>query len=317
MHLNAKIYLAGHRGLVGSAILAKLKDQGYTNILTRTHAELDLIDQKKVEIFFNEEKPDYVFLAAARVGGIFANQNYPADFIYQNIMIQNNLIHQSWLNGVKALLFLGSSCIYPRLCPQPMKEEYLMTGPLEPTNSAYAVGKISGIEMCWSYNRQHNTKFIPVMPTNLYGPNDNFDLENSHVLPAMIRKFYEAKENKEDSVIVWGTGTAKREFLHVDDMADACIYLIKNADKLMKDEKKPLINIGTGVDITIKELAELIKKIVGFQGTIVWDTSKPDGTPQKLLDVARLENIGWTAGISLDDGIRKTYRWYAEKASAN
>ncbi len=314
MHLNAKIYIAGHSGLVGSAILSKLQKQGYTNIITRTSSELDLTDQQKVEKFLREEKPEYVFLAAAKVGGIFANSTYPAEFIYQNIMIQNNIIHQSWLNGVKNLLFLGSSCVYPRLCSQPMKEEYFMTGPLEPTNSPYAVAKISGIEMCWSYNRQYGTNFIPVMPTNLYGPNDNFDLETSHVLPALIRKFHEAKVNKEETVTVWGTGLPRREFIHVEDMADACIYVMKNAVALTKEDKTPLFNIGTGVEIAIKELAEVIKDIVGFEGQIVWDTTKPDGTPRKLLDVTKMKAAGWKAGISLKDGLRKTYKWYVENA---
>lgn len=314
MHLNAKIYIAGHMGLVGSTILGRLQKQGYTNIITRSYSELDLTDQQKVERFFKDEKPEYVFLAAAKVGGILANSTYPAEFIYQNMMIQNNILHQSWLNGVRNLLFLGSSCIYPRLCPQPMKEDHLMTGPLEPTNSPYAVAKISGIEMCWSYNRQYNTNFIPVMPTNLYGPNDNFDLETSHVLSALIRKFHEAKIRNEESVTVWGTGSPKREFLHVEDMAEACIHVVKNAEKLTREDQTPLFNIGTGIDVTIKELAEVIKDIVGFKGEIVWDSTKPDGTPRKLLDVTRMKDFGWNAGIKLDEGIRTTYEWYVENS---
>lgn len=335
MNLSAKIFLAGHRGLVGSAILRKLQAAGYEKIITRTRAQLDLTDQHAVTAFFAEEKPEYVFLAAAKVGGILANNTYPADFIYQNLTIQNNIIHNSYVHGVKKLLFLGSSCIYPKLCPQPMKEEYLLTGPLEPTNSAYAVAKIAGIEMCRSYNRQYGTKFIPVMPTNLYGTNDTFDLENSHVLPAMIRKFHLARlaaagdfaaiardeklfgkipadiktalNQPAPKVILWGSGTPKREFLHVDDMADACIYLMRNCNST------ELINIGTGSDLTIRDLAELVAKIVGFTGAIVFDSSKPDGTPQKLLDVSRLRQAGWVPSISLAQGIRDVYQWYTSK----
>lgn len=335
MNLSAKIFLAGHRGLVGSAILRKLLAAGYEKIITRTRAQLDLTDQHAVAAFFAEEKPEYVFLAAAKVGGILANNTYPADFIYQNLTIQNNIIHNSYVHGVKKLLFLGSSCIYPKLCPQPMKEEYLLTGPLEPTNSAYAVAKIAGIEMCRSYNRQYGTKFIPVMPTNLYGTNDTFDLENSHVLPAMIRKFHLARlaaagdfaaiardeklfgkipadiktalNQPAPKVILWGSGTPKREFLHVDDMADACIYLMRNCNST------ELINIGTGSDLTIRDLAELVAKIVGFTGAIVFDPSKPDGTPQKLLDVSRLRQAGWVPSISLAQGIRDVYQWYTSK----
>ncbi len=313
MKPNSKIYLAGHEGLVGQAIFEKLKSKGYSNIITRTLSELDLTNQAMVKTFFGEEKPEYVFLAAAKVGGILANNTYPAEFIYQNIMIQNNVIHQSFVNGVKNLLFLGSSCIYPRLCPQPMKEEHLMTGPLEPTNSPYAIAKISGIEMCWSYNRQYGTNFIPVMPTNLYGPNDNFDLETSHVLPALLRKFHEAKESRTDEVVVWGSGTPKREFLHVHDMADACVYIMQNSDRLVKDNAKPLFNIGTGIDITIKGLAEVIKDVVGFKEKIVWDETKPDGTPQKLLDVSKMSSNGWSAETDLKEGIQKTYEWYLSK----
>lgn len=313
MKPNSKIYLAGHEGLVGRAIFEKLRDKGYSNIITRTYSELDLTNQSTVEAFFKKEKPEYVFLAAAKVGGILANNTYPAEFIYQNIMIQNNIIHQSYLSDVKNLLFLGSSCIYPRLCPQPMKEKHLMTGPLEPTNSPYAIAKIAGIEMCWSYNRQYKTNYIPVMPTNLYGPNDNFDLETSHVLPALLRKFHEAKKGNLDKVVVWGSGTPKREFLHVHDMADACVYVMTNSERLVKDNPKPLFNIGTGIDIRIKELAEVIKGVVGFSGEIVWDETKPDGTPQKLLDVSKMKTNGWKAEISLQEGIQKTYEWYLSK----
>ncbi|MBU8912004.1 MAG: GDP-L-fucose synthase [Desulfobacterales bacterium] len=305
------IFIAGAGGMAGSAILRCLKKHGCTNILAPTHAELELMDQQAVSSYFEKHKPGYVFLAAAKVGGILANDTYPADFIYQNLMIQNSIIHQSYVHKIKKLLFLGSSCIYPRNCPQPIKEEYLMTGPLEPTNSAYATAKIAGIEMCRSYNRQYNTKFIPVMPTNLYGPNDNFDLEASHVLPALIRKFHEAKQSGADSVTIWGTGNPRREFLHVDDLAEACIYLMNLSDTELFLKEKPLFNIGTGRDITIKELAELIKEITGFKGDILCDTSKPDGTPQKLLDVSKMKNLGWHSKINLANGIRQVYDWYA------
>ena len=339
MERKSKIFIAGHRGLVGSAISRNLQAAGYENIIIRTRAQLNLTDQQAVAAFFAAEQPEYVFLAAAKVGGILANNTYPADFIYQNLTIQNNIIHNSYLHGVKKLLFLGSSCIYPKLCPQPMKEEYLLTGPLEPTNSAYAVAKIAGIEMCWSYNRQYGTRFIPVMPTNLYGTNDNFDLQNSHVLPAMIRKFHLARlaaagdiaaidrDEKlfgaipadirgalaatDPKVVLWGSGTPKREFLHVDDMADACVYLMQNCDNT------ELINIGTGTDISIRELAELVGKIVDFPGKIVFDSSKPDGTPQKLLDVSRLRQTGWSASISLEQGIRAVYQWYVARSVAD
>jgi GDP-L-fucose synthase len=307
MKKNAKIYIAGHKGLVGSALVKKLEKDGYSNIITKNHSQLDLIDQKAVEQFFNEEKPDYVFLAAAKVGGILANDTYPAEFIYDNLMIQNNVIHNSYKSGVKRLLFLGSSCIYPKHCPQPMKEEHLLTGPLEPTNSPYAVAKIAGIEMCWSYNRQYGTTFIPVMPTNLYGPNDNFDLETSHVMPALIRKFHEAKINNEKSVTIWGTGTPRREFLHVDDMADACVFLMNSNNETLLKDKKPLFNIGTGKDISISELAELIKDITEFDGDIVYDKTKPDGTPRKLLDVSRLNSFSWGYKINLREGIENVY----------
>ena len=304
MDLSSKIYVAGHRGLVGSAIVRVLQKQGFDNLVLRAHSELDLLDQKAVADFFQKEKPEYVFLAAAKVGGILANKTYPADFIYQNLQVQDNVIHNSYLHGVKKLLFLGSSCIYPRNCPQPIKEEYLLTGPLEPTNEPYAIAKIAGIKMCQSYNRQYGANFISVMPTNLYGPNDNFDLENSHVLPALIRKFHEAKINNQNEVAVWGTGTAKREFLHVDDLADTCVFLMQNYND------SEIINIGTGEDISIKDLAEIIKEITGFAGEIIWDTSKPDGTPRKLLDVSRLHNLGWKHKINLVEGLRTTYEWY-------
>jgi GDP-L-fucose synthase len=301
---DAKIFVAGHRGLVGSAILRLLKEQGYTNFAVRSHAEVDLSDQPAVQTFFERERPEYVFLAAAKVGGILANNSYPAEFIYQNLAVQNNVIHQSYLTGVKRLCFLGSSCIYPKLAPQPMKEEYLLTGTLEPTNQPYAIAKIAGIEMIRSYNRQYGTKYFSVMPTNLYGPNDNFDLQNSHVLPALIRKFVEAKKSGAPSVTLWGSGKPKREFLYVDDMADACIYLMNTY------EGDDFVNIGVGQDITILELAELIKTEVGFTGTLLFDASKPDGTPRKLLDVSKIHSLGWSAKTSLKDGIKKTIQWY-------
>ena len=307
MNKDSKIYVAGHRGLVGSAIMRKLQQEGYTNIITRTHKELDLTNQAQTQEFFEKEKPEYVFLAAAKVGGIHANNTYPADFAYINIMIESNVIKASFDYGVKKLLFLGSSCIYPKLCPQPIKEEYLLTGLLEKTNEAYAIAKIAGLKMCQYFNRQYGTNYISVMPTNLYGPNDNFDLETSHVLPALIRKFHEAKINNKPYVEVWGTGTPRREFLHVDDLADATVYLMNNYD-----ENEPL-NIGTGKDITIKELAELIKEIVGYEGEIKFDTTKPDGTPRKLLDVSRLHNAGWEHKITLREGIENTYEWFKEK----
>ena len=299
-----KIYVVGHKGLVGSAIVRALKKQGYNNFILRTHSELDLLDQKSVADFLKKEKPEYVFLAAAKVGGIMANNTYPADFIYKNLAIQNNIIHNAYLNGVKKLLFLGSSCIYPKLARQPIKEEHLLTGGLEPTNEPYAVARIAGIKMCQAYNRQYGTNFISVMPTNLYGPNDNFDLESSHVLPALIRKFHEAKINNQTEVVVWGTGAPKREFLHVDDLAGACVFLMNNYDN------SEIINIGTGEDISIKELAEMIKKITGFTGKIAWDASKPDGTSRKLLDVDKLHSLGWKHQINLPDGILSTYEFY-------
>jgi len=316
MKKDSRIYIAGHKGLVGSAILRKLEAEGYSNLITRSHNELDLIRQDKVEAFFKTEKPEYVFIAAAKVGGILANNTYPAEFIYNNIIIQANVIHNAYRVNVKKLLFLGSSCIYPRECTQPMKEEYLLSGKLEPTNEPYAIAKITGIKMCQSYNRQYGTCYVSVMPTNLYGPGDSFDLENSHALPALIRKFHEAKmsyesrviRNKwENSVTVWGSGLPRREFLHVDDLADACLFIMKHYDD------NEIINVGVGKDINIKELAEMIKEIVGFEGDICYDTSKPDGTPRKLLNVSRLESLGWRSKISLREGIEKTYKWYVDK----
>ncbi len=315
---HIKIYVAGHRGLVGSAIVHRLEVEGCTNLMLNTHAELDLLDQSAVRFFFERVQPEIVVLAAAKVGGILANSTYPGDFIYQNLMIQSNIIHWSQEYGVKRLLFLGSSCIYPKLAKQPMKEEYLLTGGLEPTNDAYAVAKIAGIKMCESYNRQYGTSYLSVMPTNLYGPGDNFDLENSHVLPALIRKFHEAKEEKAATVTVWGTGKPRREFLFVDDMADACIHLLSLPDEqyhsLVKDLKPCLINIGMGKDITIRELAELVREIVDYEGEIVFDTGKPDGTPQKLLDISRMDGLGWQAGTSLREGIERTWSYYKEQA---
>ena len=306
MEKTSKIFVAGHRGLVGSAIVRALEAAGYTNIIKKNRDELDLLDQKAIADFFATEKPEYVFDAAAKVGGILANKEHPAEFIYQNLVIQNNIIHNAYLNGVKKLVFLGSSCIYPKLAEQPIKEEYLLTGPLEPTNDAYATAKIAGIKMCQSFNEQYKTSFISVMPTNLYGPNDNFDPENSHVLPAMIRKFHEAKMRGDNEVILWGTGSPRREFLHVDDLADASVFLIENYDK------SEIVNIGTGEDITIKELAETIKKVVDFKGEIKWDASKPDGTPQKLLDVSKMRGLGWKHKIGLEEGIKDTYEWFAD-----
>ena len=307
MRKNSKIFVAGHRGLVGSAIKRKLEKLGYTNIVIRTRKQLDLFDKNKTLKFFEKEKPEYVFLAAAKVGGIMANKNYPAQFIYENLVVETNVIDSAYLTKVKKLLFLGSSCIYPKLAPQPIKEKYLMTGFLESTNCNYALAKIAGIFMCQAYNKQYGTNFISVMPTNLYGPNDNFDLNNSHVLPALIRKFYEAKVNDTKEVVIWGSGKAKREFLHVDDLADACIFLMQ------KYNDSEIINIGTGKDLSIKELAEKIKKVVGYSGKIVWDKVKPDGTPRKLLNVSKLHKLGWKHSIPLDKGIALTYEWYKTK----
>jgi len=303
MREDSQIYVAGHRGLVGSAILRKLQKLGYKNIVCKTRQEVDLTRQKKVEEFFDQERPEFIFLAAAKVGGIWANNTYPAEFIYNNLAIQTNIIHASYVFNVKKLLFLGSSCIYPKNCPQPIKEEYLLSGYLEHTNEPYAIAKIAGIKMCQAYNRQYGTHFISVMPTNLYGLNDNFDLETSHVLPALIRKIYEAKVAGHKEVEVWGTGKPRREFLHVDDLSDACVYLMNNYDG---DE---IINIGISEDLTIRELAELISSIVEFEGKLQFDTSKPDGTPVKRLDVSKLNSIGWKATIPLERGIAETYKW--------
>lgn len=310
MDKSSKIYVAGHKGLVGSAILRRLRAEGYKNLIFRTHEELDLERQDRVEEFFFKERPEYVFLGAAKVGGILANSTYPAEFIYKNLAIQINVIHSSYLYGVKKLIFLGSSCIYPRNCPQPMKEEYLLSGYLEPTNEPYAIAKMAGIKMCQSYNRQYGTKFISAMPTNLYGPNDNFDLETSHVLPALIRKFHEAKENGQKEAVIWGTGTPRREFLHVDDLADACLFLMNHY------EGDDFINIGVGKDNSIKELAEMVARIVDFKGNLRFDTTKPDGMPQKLLDITRLNGLGWKAKIELEEGLKQTYKWYLENQKA-
>ncbi|TWJ16722.1 GDP-L-fucose synthase [Geobacter argillaceus] len=304
MDKQARIYVAGHRGLAGSALVRKLQSAGFNNLLVRSSNELDLRRQADVEAFFRENMPDYVFLAAAKVGGIHANNTYPADFIHDNVTIQTNIIHAAYISGVKKLLFLGSSCIYPKHCPQPMKEEYLLSGCLEPTNEPYAVAKIAGIKMCEAYNRQYGTNFISVMPTNLYGPGDNYDLHNSHVLPALIRKFHEAKVEGSPSVEVWGTGTPRREFLYVDDLADACFFLMQQYD----DGK--IVNIGVGEDLSILELALLIKEIVGYEGELRFDSSKPDGTPKKLLDVTKLLNMGWKAQVGLADGIKRAYDAY-------
>jgi GDP-L-fucose synthase len=301
MNKQDKIYIAGHRGMVGSAILRALQEQGYGNFLLRTSAELDLRNQQAVADFFAQEKPDYVFLAAAKVGGIIANNTFRGDFIYENLMIQNNVIHQAYVNQVKKLMFLGSSCIYPKLAPQPLKEEYLLTGLLEPTNEPYAIAKIAGIKMCDGYRDQYGCNFISVMPTNLYGPNDNYDLTNSHVLPAMLRKFITARRNGDASVTIWGTGSPKREFLHANDLADACLFLMENHNDA------GLVNIGIGDDISILDLAHLVKKIVGFEGTILTDTTKPDGTPRKLMDVSKLNGLGWKAKITLEEGIQQVY----------
>jgi GDP-L-fucose synthase len=301
MQQQDKIYVAGHRGMVGSAIVRRLQRDGFNNIITRMSSELDLRNQAAVSEFFAQEKPDHVFLAAAKVGGIVANNTYRAQFIYENMMIQNNVIHHAYENGVKKLMFLGSSCIYPKMAPQPLKEEYLLTGLLEPTNEPYAIAKIAGIKMCDAYRAQYGCNFISVMPTNLYGPNDNYDLTTSHVMPALLRKFHEAKRSGASEVTVWGTGTPLREFLHADDMADACFYLMQNYNE------EGLVNIGIGEDISIGDLARLIKDIVGFEGNLVFDTSKPDGTPRKLMDVTKLTNLGWKASITLENGIRSVY----------
>jgi GDP-L-fucose synthase len=301
MNFDSKIYVAGHRGMVGSAIVRKLRSEGYNNIVTRTSSELDLRNQADVAAFFEQEKPEYVFLAAARVGGIYANNTYRGQFIYENLQIQNNIIHQSYVHNAEKLMFLGSSCIYPKLAPQPLKEEYLLTGLLEHTNEPYAIAKIAGIKMCDAYRAQYGCNFISVMPTNLYGPNDNYDLNNAHVLPALIRKFHHAKIQHEPAVTVWGSGSPMREFLHADDMAAACVFLMNTYDE------PGLINIGTGSDVTIKDLALLIKDVVGFEGELVWDASKPDGTPRKLMDVSKLHSLGWQHHYDLEEGIRDVY----------
>lgn len=321
MDLNAKIYVAGHRGLVGSALVRNLKARGFTNLLLRSHAELDLLDQASTRDYLTQEQPDYVFLAAARVGGILANNNYPAEFIHNNLLIQNNIIHSAYLAGVKRLLFLGSSCIYPKFAEQPMREDSLLTGALEPTNRPYALAKIAGIEMCWSYNRQYGTRYLAVMPTNLYGPGDNYDLNSSHVIPALINKFHAAKMAQAKEVVVWGTGTPKREFLYSNDMADACVFLMDLPDTVFdtllgSDEsishqfEPPLVNIGVGYDVAIAELAKLVQDTVGYQGNIVFDSTKPDGTPRKLMDVARLHALGWKASTSLVEGLKNAYQDY-------
>ncbi|WP_113660523.1 GDP-L-fucose synthase [Pedobacter nanyangensis] len=307
MEKNSKIFVAGHRGMVGSAIYRKLQKEGYQNLVTRTSNELDLRDQQAVADFFAQEKPEYVFLAAAKVGGIVANNTYRADFLYENLAIQNNVIHQSYLNGVKKLMFLGSSCIYPKLAPQPLKEDYLLTGLLEPTNEPYAIAKIAGIKMCDAYRDQYGCNFISVMPTNLYGYNDNYHPENSHVLPALIRKFDEAKNNGSKEVVIWGTGSPMREFLFADDLADACYFLMENYNE------PNLINIGTGEDLTIKDLALAVKETVGFEGELVFDTSKPDGTPRKLMDVSKLHHLGWKHQIELREGLKLAYQDYLSK----
>ncbi|MBY5744978.1 GDP-L-fucose synthase [Rhizobium leguminosarum] len=305
MNRDVKIYVAGHRGMVGSAIVRRLKAGGYTNIVTRSHAELDLVNQAAVAEFMKAERPDYIFMAAARVGGIHANNVYRAEFLYQNLMIETNVVHAAWQAGVERMLFLGSSCIYPRDCPQPIREEYLLTGPLEQTNEPYAIAKIAGVKLCESYNRQYGTRYVSGMPTNLYGPNDNYDLDSSHVMPALIRKVHEAKIRGDRQLVVWGSGRPMREFLYVDDMADACVFLME------KEVSEGLINIGTGEDITIRELAETIMRVVGFTGEIVYDQTKPDGTPRKLMSVDRLSALGWKATTSFGDGIARAYADFA------
>jgi len=308
MDKNAKIYVAGHRGMVGSAIVRRLTDLGYANVVNRSHAELDLANQQAVTDFLSTERPDYIFMAAAKVGGIQANNIYRAEFLYQNLMIEANIVHAAWQAGIKRMLFLGSSCIYPRDCPQPIREDYLLTGPLEQTNEPYAIAKIAGVKLCESYNRQYGTSYVSAMPTNLYGPNDNYDLANSHVLPALIRKAHEAKLRGDSTYTVWGSGRPMREFLHVDDMAHACLFLME--DETITDG---LFNVGTGTDVTIRELAETVMDVVGFKGDIVFDASKPDGTPRKLLDVSRLKERGWTAKIGLREGIALAYADFLSK----
>ena len=307
MKINSRIYVAGHRGLVGSAIIRALEQNGFENLITRTHAELELLDAVAVQEFFAETKPEFVFLAAAKVGGIHANSTYPADFMRENLMIQTNVIHEAWRHGVEKLMFLGSSCIYPKLCPQPIKEEYLLTGELESTNDAYALAKIAGIKTCQSYNQQYGTNFISVMPANLYGINDNFHPDNSHVLPALIRKFHEAKLSNAESVSIWGNGTARREFLHTDDLAEAVLFLMENYDD------SEIINVGCGEDQTVWELAETIQKVVGFSGCLDYDTSFPNGTPQKILDISKINSLGWKPRIPLKEGLKQVCKWYAKQ----
>ncbi len=311
MDKSAKIFVAGHRGMVGSAIVRRLQSAGYTNVITRSHTELDLLNQQAVHDFLQAEKPDYIYIAAAKVGGIQANNIYRADFIYQNLMIEANLVHGAHLAGVQKLMFLGSSCIYPKLAPQPMSEDALLTGLLEPTNEPYAIAKIAGIKLCEAYNSQYGRQYISVMPTNLYGPNDNYDLNNSHVLPALIRKAHEAKLRGDDALVVWGTGTPMREFLYADDLADACVFLME------KGYDGPLVNIGTGTDVTIRELAETVLRVVGFQGGLSFDSSKPDGTPRKLMNVSRMTALGWQARTSLSDGIAMAYKDFQARYTTN
>ncbi|HNW36279.1 MAG TPA: GDP-L-fucose synthase [Candidatus Ozemobacteraceae bacterium] len=314
MRPDSTVFVAGHSGLAGSALVRALEARGHRNLLLRTHRELELRDGTAVEAFFAREKPEYVLLAAAKVGGIHANATYPAEFIYDNLAISTNVIHAAWRHKVKRLLFLGSSCIYPRECPQPVREEHLLSGPLEPTNAPYALAKIAGVMMCDSYNRQYNTRFLSVMPTNLYGPGDNYDLQNSHVLPALIRKFHEAKLAGADSVEIWGTGTPRREFLFSDDMADACLFLLDQPDELLfRPGITALFNVGCGADMTIRELAGMIASVIGFRGSLVWNASKPDGTPRKLLDMSRLFGLGWRPRVTLEDGIRKAYEEFLSR----
>ena len=317
MDKQSKIYVAGHRGLAGSALVRQLRHQGYDNLLLRSHAELELSDQAAVRDMFESERPDFVFLAAAKVGGIVANNSYPAEFVHSNLAIQTNVIHESWRAGVKRLLFLGSSCIYPRDCPQPIREEYLLTGPLEPTNRPYAIAKIAGIEMCWSYNRQYGTSFLAAMPTNLYGPGDSYDLNNSHVLPALIRKMHEAKQAGADEVVIWGTGAPMREFLYSEDMADACVHLLGLAPpkfaELISRDAPPLVNIGYGEDLSIAELARAVARVVDFRGSLRFDTSKPDGTPRKLMDSARINALGWKPRTRMDAGIALAYQDFLQR----
>lgn len=310
MNKSSKIYVTGHRGMVGSAIMRRLQQQGYTDVIGRTHAELDLTDQAAVLQFLQQERPDYIFMAAAKVGGIQANNTYRAEFLYENLMMEANIIHAAWKAGVEHMLFLGSSCIYPRDCPQPIREDYLLTGPLEPTNEPYAIAKIAGIKLCENYNRQYGTRYASAMPTNLYGPNDNYDLNNSHVLPALIRKAHEAKERGDSELVVWGSGEPMREFLYVDDMADACVFLMENG------VSEGLFNVGTGTDVTIRELAETVMRVVGFEGRIVFDRTKPDGTPRKLMSVDRLTALGWTASTALEAGIAKAYADFRSRFAA-